>query len=80
MCPPDQASENPDDGAGTDAADGNADAAQKQNHVVGPLTDEELQAGGMDRVVAFIRTKRSKEALRKEKAAEKAACQRHASN
>jgi hypothetical protein len=31
------------------------------------LTDDQLLAGGMDRVVAFIRTKRSKEALRKEK-------------
>lgn len=67
MCPPDQASEKPDDGASTGAADGDADAPQEQNHVVGPLTDEELQAGGMDRVVAFIRTKRSKEALRQEK-------------
>lgn len=67
MCPPDQTSEKPDDGASSGTAGGNADAAQKQNHVVGPLTDDELQAGGMDRVVAFIRTKRSKEALRKEK-------------
>ncbi len=67
MCPPDQTSDKPDDGASTGTADGNTEAAQEQNHVVGPLTDDELQAGGMDRVVAFIRTKRSKDALRKEK-------------
>lgn len=67
MCPPDQTSEKPDDGACTGTAGGNADAAPKKNQVVGPLTDDELQAGGMDRVVAFIRTKRSKDALRKEK-------------
>lgn len=66
MCPPDQTSEKPDDSASTGTA-GNAEAAQEQNYVVGLLTDDELQAGGMDRVVAFIRTKRSKEALRKEK-------------
>jgi hypothetical protein len=66
MCPPDQTSEKPND-ASTGTADGDAEAAQEQNHVVGPLTDDELQIGGMDRVVAFIRTKRSKEALRKEK-------------
>jgi len=67
MCPPDQASEKPDGGASTGAADGNADTAYEQNLVVGPLTDEELRAGGMDRVVAFIRTKRSKEAIRQNK-------------
>lgn len=67
MCPPDPTSDKPDDNTSTGTADGNADAAQAQNYVVGPLTDDELQVGGMDRVVAFIRTKRSKEALRKEK-------------
>jgi len=64
MCPPDQTNEKPDDA--TDAA-GGAEAKKEQNHVAGPLTDDELGAGGMERVVAFIRTKRSKEALRKEK-------------
>jgi hypothetical protein len=64
MCPPDQTNEKPDDA--TDAA-GGAEAEKEQNHVVGPLTDDELRAGGMERVVAFIRRKRSKEALRKEK-------------
>jgi|GEM_PF-879462 len=67
MCPPDPTSDKPDNNASTGTADGNADAAQEQNYVVGPLTDDELLAGGMDRVVAFVRTKRSKEALRKEK-------------
>lgn len=67
MCPPDQTSGNPDDGASSGPPGNNAEAAEGQNHVVGPLTDDELQAGGMDRVVAFIRTQRSKEALRKEK-------------
>jgi hypothetical protein len=64
MCPSDQTNERPDDA--TAAADGD-EAAQEQNHVVGPLTDDELRAGGMKRTVAYIRTERSKEALRKEK-------------
>jgi hypothetical protein len=67
MCPPDQPNEEPDERDTGDTAGNNTDAAQEQNHVVGPLTDDELQVGGMDRVVAFVRTKRSKEALRKEK-------------
>ena len=67
MRSPDQTSDKPDDNASTGTVGGNAGAAQAQNYVVGPLTDDELQAGGMDRVVAFVRTKRSKEALRKEK-------------
>lgn len=67
MCPPDQTSEKPDDGASTGPAGSKTEASLNENHVVGPLTDDELEAGGMDRVVAFIRTKRSKEALRKEK-------------
>jgi hypothetical protein len=64
MCPPDQTNEKPDDDAA--AADGD-ETAQEQNHVVVPLTDDELRAGGMKRTVAYIRTERSKEALRKEK-------------
>jgi hypothetical protein len=64
MCPADQTDEKPDDDT---AAAGGAEAAQEQNHVVGPLTDDELRAGGMKRTVAYIRTERSKEALRKEK-------------
>jgi hypothetical protein len=52
MCPPDQTSENPGDGASAGPAGSKAEAAEEQNHVVGPLTDDELQAGGMDRVVA----------------------------
>lgn len=67
MCPSDQTSENPDDNTSTGTAGGKTEAAQEQNHVVGPLTDDELQAGGMKRAVAYIRTKRSKEARRKEK-------------
>lgn len=63
MCPPDQTDEKPD-GA---AAAGGAEAAKEQNHVVGPLTDDELRAGGMKRAVAYIRTEKSKDALRKEK-------------
>src|ERR1700733_8994652 len=65
MCPPDQKSEKPEDSASTGTANG--DPTPQQNTVVGPLTDLELQAGGMDHVVAFIRTKRSKDALRKER-------------
>jgi hypothetical protein len=67
MCPSDQTSENPDDGASTGQAGSTAEAAEEQNQVAAPLTDDELLAGGMDRVVAFVRTKRSKEALRKER-------------
>ena len=67
MCPSDQTSGKPNDNTSTGETDGYAEPAQEQNHVVSPLTDSELQAGGMDRVVAFVRTKRSKDALRKEK-------------
>lgn len=67
MCPPDRANKEPDEGDASEGAGNSTNTAQEKNNVVGPLTDEELQVGGMDRVVAFIRTKRSKEALRKEK-------------
>ena len=50
MCPADQTDEKPDDDT---AAAGGAEAAQGQNHVVGPLTDDELRAGGMKRTVAY---------------------------
>lgn len=45
------------------ASDGAA-AAEDANRIIGPLTDHELRAGGLDRVVAFIRDEPSKEALR----------------
>lgn len=64
MCPPHQTSQGPDNGAATSEAGSHVDTAEEQNHVVGPLTDDELEAGGMDRVVA---SERSKKALRKEK-------------
>lgn len=49
-------------------ADGDALGAEQQaNIVVGPLTDDELEAGGMERAVAFIRTAKSKAALRQVK-------------
>jgi hypothetical protein len=67
MCPPVQTSDQPDDGASTGTAGGDAEATQPQNCVVGPLTDDELRAGGMACTVAYVRTKRSKDALRKEK-------------
>ena len=64
MCPPDQSNEKPD---GTSDAAGGAEAEQEHNNVVGPLTDDEPRAGGMARTVAYVRTKRSKDALRKDK-------------
>ncbi|CEG09246.1 MAG: hypothetical protein J0G33_05495 [Afipia felis] len=67
MCPPDRANEEPDERDASEGSGSSTNAAQEKNNVVGPLTDEEMQIGGMDRVVAYIRTKRSKEALRKEK-------------
>src|SRR5271163_2107706 len=49
-------------------ADGEALGAEQQpNVVVGPLSDDELKAGGMERTVAFIRTTKSKAALRQAK-------------
>jgi hypothetical protein len=63
MPPADQTDAKPD--YATDAP--GAEAAKEQNHVIGPLTDDQLQAGGMKRAVAYIRTERSKEALRKAK-------------
>jgi hypothetical protein len=50
-------------------------AKQQANIVVGPLSDDELEAGGMERTVAFIRMAKSKAALRqaKRRAKQKAA-------
>lgn len=56
MCPPDEHSDEAD-----------ADRAAQSNTIVGPLTDEELRAGGMKSVVAFVRTDRSKASIRKER-------------
>lgn len=67
MCPADQAFEEADNGAGDDSAGGAGAAAEQSNTIVGPLTDEELRAGGMKGVVAFIRTERSKASMRTEK-------------
>lgn len=67
MCPPDQNSEETDNGADGAAAGGDGAAAQQSNTIVGPLTDKELRAGGMKGVVAFIRTERSKASIRKER-------------
>lgn len=67
MCPPDRANEEPDERDASEGSGNSTNAAQEKNSVVGPLTDKELLVGGMDRVVAFVRTKRSKDALRKEK-------------
>ena len=67
MCPPDRANKEPGERDASEGAGNSTNTAHEKNNVVGPLADEELQVGGMDRVVAFIRTKRSKEALRKEK-------------
>jgi hypothetical protein len=75
MCPPDQANEESDERDAGDTAGNSNNAAQETNNVVDPLTDEELRAGGMDRVVAFIRTERSKEALRQESHRKKKAAQ-----
>jgi hypothetical protein len=66
-CPPHQTSGKSDEGASTGTAGVHAETTQERNHVVGSLTEDELQAGGVKRVVAFIRPKRSKDALRKEK-------------
>ena len=67
MCAPDQTSGKPGDGASTGTAGSNAEVSEERNNVVGPLTDDDLRVGGMERAVVYIRTKRSKDALRKEK-------------
>jgi hypothetical protein len=66
MCPPDQTDQDPDDTA-DDAVSGGADAAHEPNKVVGPLTDDELKAGGLGPIQAFARTDPTKEALRKKR-------------
>jgi hypothetical protein len=75
MCPPDQTEDDPDAAAAAsadaDAANDRAEAAREPNKVVGDLTDDELKAGGMDRVTAYVRSPRSKEAKRKTKQREK---------
>jgi hypothetical protein len=49
-------------------AGGDADSAEQQPNIIsGPLTDDELKIGGMERTVAFIRTTKSKAALRQAK-------------
>lgn len=64
MCPPDQHSDETDD---ADSAAGRADRVAQPNTIVGPLTDEELRAGGMKSTMAFVRTERSKASMRKER-------------
>jgi hypothetical protein len=59
MCPPDKIDDEPEDAATNDTASGGAEATPEPNKVVGPLTDDELRAGGLDRKVAFIRTERT---------------------
>lgn len=66
MCPPDQLSDETDHSAGDNAARG-TDRAAQPNTIVGPLTDEELRAGGMRSVVTFVRTERSKASIRRER-------------
>jgi hypothetical protein len=66
MCPPDQTDDDPEDAA-ADADSGGGEAPHEPNKVVGPLTDEELQAGGLDRVVSFIRSEPTKDSLRKKR-------------
>jgi hypothetical protein len=53
-------------GAGADEAR-STDASAERNRIVGPLTDDELRTGGMDRITAYARNPQSKEAVRKEK-------------
>jgi hypothetical protein len=67
MCPPDKNHENPHDAAADDAALGGPEAAPEPNKVVGPLTNEELKVGGLDRIESFVRTDPTKEALRKKR-------------
>lgn len=66
MCPPDQPEDDSEE-AVSDATNDDAESPREPNKVVGPLTEEELQAGGLDRVVAYIRTKRSKASIRKDR-------------
>jgi hypothetical protein len=67
MCPPDQSNENPEEHDAGETSSGNIEAVQGQNRIFGPLSDDELRTGGLDRVVSYIRTERSKDALRKER-------------
>lgn len=41
--------------------------------MVGPLSDEELRVGGLDRIAAFVRNERSKESVRKSRQRKKQA-------
>lgn len=53
-----------DDTSGDFESDSSAHEADGINRVVGPLTDSELKAGGLDRVVAFVRSAQSAGAAR----------------
>lgn len=66
MCPPDQTDDGPDDAA-ADPDSGGGESPHEPNKVVGPLTHEELQAGGMDRAVSYIRSEPTKDSLRKKR-------------
>lgn len=54
------------------------DSEQGENVVVGPLSDAEAERGGLVKIAAFMRTRQSKDALRKKeerkKLAEKGQC------
>lgn len=54
-------------GAEDDEAAKGPEGPMGENHVVGPLTDDELRTGGMRPVVSFVREEQSQEALRKKK-------------
>jgi hypothetical protein len=54
-----------EDALGADSPASSNDA--KENVIVGPLTDDDIYAGGLARVVCFVRTKTTKSAIRKRK-------------
>lgn len=66
MCPLNDNDDPEHDAGGEDAA-GGTDASEEKNRVVGPLTEDELRDGGMDRIVAYVRSERTKEAIRQDR-------------
>ena len=70
MFPPDETDDDPQDAA-ADSDSGGGETPHEPNKVVGPLTHEELQAGGMGRTVSYIRVEPTKDSLRKKRQREK---------
>ena len=67
MSPPDQTDDDDQDASADGTARDGAEAAPEPNKVTGPLTNEELETGGLKSIQSYMRTEPAKDTLRKRK-------------